>query len=62
MIDIPSALDEESSFNPFNPASSFSISLVMVFSISSGETPSWVVVTRMFGISTSGAASRGSVT
>ena len=61
IVETPSALLERMSLTPLRPVSSFSILIVTAVSTSSGETPSYVVVMMMMGISTSGALSRGSV-
>ena len=61
LIEMPSALLERISLTPRIPLSSFSISIVTYVSMSSGETPSYVVVTIMCGIGISGKASRGNV-
>ena len=59
IIESPSALLERISFIPRMPLSSFSIFIVTDVSMSSGETPSYAVVTRICGMGMSGNASRG---
>ncbi len=59
IIESPSALLERISLTPRMPLSSFSIFIVTDVSMSSGETPSYIVVTIIWGMGMSGKASRG---